>query len=133
MILRELLAKVGEHERVRGWCEVKRSAGRRCAPSVKDVKKLEDVGESDPGAGVAGPTRFVQCCACARPPRGRLAFSMHRTGARQSLGRYKYRTPVSATVVPMICARGCVPEHCFIRHCGPWVWPRCLAGSFCQG
>jgi hypothetical protein len=75
--------------------------------------------EPDSSTGVAGPTRYVQCrtcatCQCARPPRGRLAFSMYRTGARPSFSRYMYCIPVSAAVVPMSCARGCVPERCFI-------------------
>jgi hypothetical protein len=61
-----MLAKVGEHGRLSSWCEVRRSAGRRCASSATDVIKLEDVRgarlemEPDSGIGVAGPTRCVQ-------------------------------------------------------------------------
>jgi hypothetical protein len=71
--------------------------------------------ELDRGAGSPARGAASSVAPCARPPRGRLAFSMRRTGARPSLSQYTYRIPVSATVAPMICARGCVPERCFIR------------------
>jgi hypothetical protein len=72
------------------------------------------------GPGVAGSTRSVimtvdvRCRICLRPPGCHLAFFMRCTDARPALSRYTYCITVSATVVPMICARGCVPERCFI-------------------
>jgi hypothetical protein len=79
MIPRGMLTKVGGHGRLRSWCEVKRSSGRRCACSATDVKQLEDVGEArlGDGAGLGYRGRRPDalrpvsrlCSSASRPPR----------------------------------------------------------------
>jgi hypothetical protein len=95
---------------------VRRSASRRCASSATDVKKLENVGGTRwsrtwvPGsrAGSSVAPVLVRLAAASPSPCAAPALGRH-------LAEYAYCTPVSATVVPMICARGCVPERCCIR------------------
>jgi hypothetical protein len=91
MIPRGMLAKVGERGRLSSWCEVKQSAGIRCASSVTDVKKLEDVGGARLGDGAGlgyrgrrpdalRPVSHLSMCSSgSRPPR--LLHAPHRRSA----------------------------------------------------
>jgi hypothetical protein len=91
MIPRGILAECRERGRLSAWYELERSAGRRCASSATDVKKLEDVGGARLGDGAGlgyrgrrpdalRPVSHLSMCSSAsRPPR--LLHAPHRRSA----------------------------------------------------